>query len=216
MSVGIEYITALPIYDHLLTLDYIDIRHLSHTCKALQYVCRNNTLLRYILYKNSHMYIEPDFNIAKSLYQLYAEIDKLITSQYKLPAPRFINKELMLDDIKRKMYIATYEQIYHEMQGEECKNIKDHYFDVGCSDIAIPWATDVIIHDIRHIENILNGKYGISKYGIPQGEYGELDIFIHKPPSLLPYINNTLDHVRNLCLKEAQLQQLVKDLLFMY
>ena len=161
MTVGIEYITALPIYDHLLTLDYIDIRHLSNTCKSLQYVCRDNILLRYILYKNPHMYIQPDFNIAKSMFQLHSEIDRLVTSQYKLPVPRFINKELMLDYIKRKMYIATYEELVHEIGGEECRSIKDIYpdFDVNPSEIAIPWAADSIIYDIRHINRTLDDKY---------------------------------------------------------
>jgi hypothetical protein len=103
--------------DFLSTLDYVDLQNLCHTDKALSGICRDNTILRNILYQTYNtaledsiyakkykkkdielpqLYLPPNFPIAEALRSLYDNILALVDvnyPDYDFQWPRWINRE---------------------------------------------------------------------------------------------------------------------------
>ena len=68
---------------YLSTLDYIDMRNLCISSKQLSYICKDNTILRSIIYnKNKNVIILPNFDISSALKDIYASIQKIIDVNY--------------------------------------------------------------------------------------------------------------------------------------
>jgi len=68
---------------YLSTLNYLEIRDLCQTNKRYFTICSNNTILRQLIYKrNSKILIPPNYNIAGTLKEFYAKIDKLFADNF--------------------------------------------------------------------------------------------------------------------------------------
>jgi hypothetical protein len=121
--------------DFLSTLDYVDLQNLCHTDKALSGICRDNTILRNILYQTYNtaledsiyakkykkkdielpqLYLPPNFPIAEALRSLYDNILALVDvnyPDYDFQWPRWINRENFKEDMVRQIYYNLYFKI---------------------------------------------------------------------------------------------------------
>ena len=84
-------------------LDYVDMMNLCKTNSQFATICDDNVLLRQIIYnRNKYISIPNNFNISGILKDIYSQITKIITDNYrKEEAPRWINYEQFVDDLIR-------------------------------------------------------------------------------------------------------------------
>lgn len=90
---------------YLSFLDYVDIKSLCNCSKQLSNICKNNKVLRSILYnKNKNIIITPNFDISAVLKDIYNSIQVIVDINYpEDKLPRWVNKELFNDDMLRKL-----------------------------------------------------------------------------------------------------------------
>lgn len=129
-------VTQLGI-DYLTDLDYVDLKNL---CSANQYynntICNDNTILRQILYNTvSELYLPANFNIANALDELYASIKLLVNDNYPsdMYYPKWVNRNLLIDDVIRKIYVDLYHiitELFYEIKVTNKINIVDTIIDV--------------------------------------------------------------------------------------
>ena len=92
-------------------LDYVDMINLCQSDKYLSYICNDNTILRQILLITiPNLYISTNYDIAKALKELYNNINSLVIINYPedLYYPKWINRELLINDMIKKVYIDLY------------------------------------------------------------------------------------------------------------
>lgn len=69
--------------NYLSTLDYVDMTSLCISSKQLSYICKDNKILRSIIYnKNDNVEILPNFDISSALKDIYNAIQKIIDVNY--------------------------------------------------------------------------------------------------------------------------------------
>lgn len=103
--------------DYISNLDYIDLRNLCSTNKQFATVCKDNTILRSILY-NSNKYIKlpPNFDIAGALDELWHLIRDIIDDQYPtLNDITWINKKEFINQQRRFYYNSIYVALLNMM-----------------------------------------------------------------------------------------------------
>lgn len=89
--------------NYLSTLDYVDMRSLYISSKQLSYICKDNKVLRSIIYnKSDNVEILPNFDISSALKDIYNAVQKIIDDNYPEEIlPRWVDKKLFNDDILR-------------------------------------------------------------------------------------------------------------------
>ena len=102
---------------YLSFLDYVDIKSLCNSSKQLAYICKDNKILRSILYnKNENVEITPNLDISSALKDIYDSIQKIIDVNYPEESlPCWINKKLFNDDMLRKLMYNFLEIIVDEI-----------------------------------------------------------------------------------------------------
>ena len=70
---------------YLSKLNYLDILNLCQTSKQYFTICKDNTILRSLIYRrNPKISIPPNYNIAKTLKDFYIQFDKLFTDNFNM------------------------------------------------------------------------------------------------------------------------------------
>lgn len=117
-------------------MDYVDLKNMCINTYYNDKICNNNTLLRQILYNTTdHLYLSPNINVANALNDLYDVIIFLINNNYPpdMYYPKWVNRELLIDDMIRKIYVSLYHKItniLYNININKKDNIVDFIVDV--------------------------------------------------------------------------------------
>jgi len=129
---ALSYIASLNI-DYLSTLDYVDLKNLCQTSQDMKrHVCDNNALLKQILVNSveGNIQLPVHFDLIKPLNELYQNILDLVLQTWPLDQwyPKWVNKELLVDDMIRHVYMELFyrieDMIYHQSVDNVVKQLQ--------------------------------------------------------------------------------------------
>ncbi len=98
------YITQIGV-EYYKDLDFVDLKNLCRTSKELNNICHNNFMLKQII--DLYVKFPKNYDIAEAFNQLYTNISQLISKNYP-DIPKYIIKDLFMDDMIRKVYKLIY------------------------------------------------------------------------------------------------------------
>ncbi len=180
------------------SLDYVDLKNLCDINKNFSNICKNNTLLRQIAFDTiPNLQLPPNYDISTPLNDLYNEIVKLVVLNYppKMFYPKYINRELLLEEMKKKVYYDLSSRILNIYYATKTNNLTKLYDDIKehiCINkivLALPFAGK----EANGIE-LYYGGYGLEDH--TSFEFVENELIL--PKTFLNYIKLIFDHWNNI------------------
>lgn len=180
--------------NYLSTLDYVDMKSLCISSKQLSYICKDNKVLRSIIYnKNDNVEISPNFDISSALKDIYSAIQKIIDVNYPEEIlPRWVDKKLFNDDILRDFMYNFLDTFIDEIMDIYSEN-KQPLREITEIQLYKPLVVSVLYSNDIDFDDLDQERYNIPhKIIIPKSFY---QYIIHTVNKLAKYVEaEDIDH----------------------
>lgn len=152
--------------EYLSHLNYMDIRQLCCTNKAIAQLCHNDRLFKLIIYRKTGIRVSKKYNVAHILLELDNIMEQTVKDHFPIDdLPVWVNESLFLISQKRKLYNLLDEEIskniYDIIEDYKDEDEKMEEWDIPINDSSFlaPLVSQRKDDIIDQTNIFLNGKY---------------------------------------------------------
>lgn len=179
----LTYITQIGV-EYYKDLEFVDLKNLCRTSKELNNICHNNFMLKQMI----DVKFPKNYDITDAFNELYNNISQLISINYP-EIPKYVIKDLFMDDMIRKVYIL----IYHHLSDFVYKHKYDlthlkNKIKLNKLVLAMPFVADAA--------NLTETYYEFDDLR-EHDAFEEVDNVLILPDSFMDYLKTVFDYWKN-------------------